>query len=97
MPNRPVAIGVRARDVKTGEQAAKLMWDDASDLDEIRDPRTREFASAVIDGLSAAIAGSAGAVKRMMGGASVAAEDLNVGQFQGLVEVIQNADDVPRQ
>ena len=68
--------------------------DDAPGLDELDDPRTREFACAVIDGLSAALADSPGAVRKMMRSASHAAEDLNVGQFQGLVEVIQNADDV---
>ena len=81
-------------DVKMGQQAAKLIWEDAPGLDELDDPRTSEFACAVIDGLSAALADSPGAVRKMMRSASHAAEDLNVGQFQGLVEVIQNADDV---
>ena len=89
-----LATGVSTHNVETGEQAAKLIWNDAPRLDEIHDPRTSEFASAVIDGLSAALADSPGAIRKMMRGASDAAEDLNVGQFQGLVEVIQNADDV---
>ena len=92
--NRPLAAKSPPHEVETGQQAAALIWDDAPDLDRIHDPRTPEFASAVVDGLSAAIASSAGAIKRLIGGASDAAEDLNVGQFQGLVEVLQNADDV---
>ena len=89
-----IAAGLPARDVEMGLQAAKLIWEDGPGLDELHDPRTSEFASAVIDGLSAALADAPGAVRKMMLSASHAAEDLNVGQFQGLVEVIQNADDV---
>ena len=77
-----------------GLRAAHLIWHNGPGLDELHDPRTIEFASAVIDGLSAALASSPGALQTMMRNASNAAEDLNVGQFQGLVEVIQNADDV---
>ena len=89
-----IAARLPARDVEMGLQAAKLIWEDGPDLDELHDPRTSEFASAVIDGLSAALADAPGAIRKMMISASHAAEDLNVGQFQGLVEVIQNADDV---
>ena len=94
MFHEPVVARSPAGDVEMGQQAAKLIWEDAPDLDELDDPRTSEFACAVIDGLSAALADSPGAVRKMMRSASHAAEDLNVGQFQGLVEVIQNADDV---
>ena len=90
----PIATGLRTRDVEMGRQAAQLIWEDGPGLDELHDPRTSEFASAVLDGLSAALADAPGAIQKMMRSASHAAEDLNVGQFQGLVEVIQNADDV---
>ena len=92
--HRPVADGSPAGDVEKGKRVARLIWDDAPGLDELNDPRTGDFASAVIDGLSAALADSPGAIRKMMRSASHAAEDLNVGQFQGFVEVIQNADDV---
>ena len=88
------AASMRASDAVMGEEAARLIWDDAPGVDEIHDPRTVEFAAAVIDGLTAALATSPGAIKKMMRSAAAAAEDLNVAPFQGLVEVIQNADDV---
>jgi hypothetical protein len=48
----------------------------------------------VVTGLANALASSPGALKKMMRGAAAAAEDLNVEPFQGLTEVIQNADDL---
>ena len=92
--HEPLVARSPAGDIEMGQQAAKLIWEDSPDLDELDDPRTSEFACAVIDELSAALDDSPGAVKKMMRSASHAAEDLNVDQFQGLVEVIQNADDV---
>ena len=86
--------GLPAGDVEKGQLVASLIWDDAPGLDELDDPRTRDFAWAVIDGLSTALADSPGALRKIIRGASHAAEDLNVGQFQGLIEVVQNADDV---
>ena len=92
--HEPLGAGSAASDAESGKRVAKLICDDAPDLDEFHDPRTAEFASAVIDGLATALGNSLGLVKRMIRTASHAAEDLNVGQFQGLVEVVQNADDV---
>ena len=66
------AANMRASDAKMGEKAARLIWEDASSLDEIHDPRTGEFAAAVIDGLAAALASSPGAIKKMMLGAAAA-------------------------
>jgi len=88
------AASICASDAEMGKEAARLIWEDAPSLDEIHDPRTGEFAAAVIDGLAAEVASSPGVIKRMMRVASQAAANLNVAQFQGLVEVIQNADDV---
>ncbi len=90
----PFLTSVGVTDAEIGAEAARLIWDDAPEVDEIQDPRTEEFATAVLDGLTKALAGSPGIIKKMMGSATAAAEDLNVGPFQGLVEVIQNADDV---
>ena len=80
--------------VEMGQRAVKLILDDAPALDDIHDPRAGDFAAAVIDGLRDALAKPPGVMRTMMRNATHAAEDLNVGQFQGLVEVIQNADDV---
>jgi hypothetical protein len=83
-----------APDFERGGEAARLIWQDSEKVDNITDPRTPEFARGIIEGLAAALAASPGAIKKMMRCAAVAAEDLNVGPFQGLVEVIQNADDL---
>ena len=40
------------------------------------------------------LATSSGAIKKMIRNAASAAEDMNVEPFQGLIEVIQNADDL---
>ena len=81
-------------DLDLGAEAARLIWQDAPEIERIADPRSAPFARAVIEGLTASLQTSAGVVKRMMKTAADAAADLNVGQFQGLVEVIQNADDL---
>ena len=77
-----------------GASVARLIWQDASGIDEIIDPRLPEFATAIIVGLANALAGSPGAIQKMMRSAASAAEDLNVEPYQGLIEVIQNADDL---
>jgi hypothetical protein len=77
-----------------GNNAAKLIWDDVPDANSIIDPQTPAFADAVIDSLSRSLATAPGALQRLMRSATKAAEDLNVEPFQGLVEIIQNADDL---
>lgn len=83
-----------ARDADSGARAARMIWEDQPGVDDLIDPRTPEFADAVITELASALASSPGAIKKMMRGAAAAAEDLNVEPFQGLTEVIQNADDL---
>lgn len=87
----PIATGSEA---DLGARAARMIWDDQPGVDDLIDPRTPVFANAVVTGLGSALASSPGALKRMMRGAAAAAEDLNVEPFQGLTEVIQNADDL---
>lgn len=90
-PSSPIAA---ASGADLGADAARMIWNDLPGVDDLVDLRTPEFASAVITGLASALASSPGALKRMMRGAAAAAEDLNVEPFQGLTEVIQNADDL---
>jgi hypothetical protein len=47
-----------------------------------------DFPNAFIDGLAAAPASSPGVIKKMIRGAAAAAEDLDVGQFEGLIEAM---------
>ncbi len=81
-------------DADLGARAARMIWDDQPGVDDLMDTRTSEFANAVVTELASALASSPGALKKMMRGAAAAAEDLNVEPFQGLTEVIQNADDL---
>jgi hypothetical protein len=90
----PSLYNIAEGDAELGAKAARLIWQDAPEIDDISDPRTPAFARAVIDGLAASLEASPGAVKKMMKNATHGAADLNVAQFQGLIEVIQNADDL---
>src|SRR5687768_13927641 len=90
----PSESAVSESDTNRGTAAARSIWEDEGGVDEIVDPGTPEFAAAVVLGLANALAASPGAIKKMMRSAASAAEDLNVEPFQGLVEVIQNADDL---
>lgn len=83
-----------ATDADLGAEAARLIWDDADDAGKIHDPRTPAFARAMIDTSVAILRSSKGLIKKMIDRAAAGAEDLAVAQFQGIVEVIQNADDV---
>ena len=77
-----------------GAEAARQIWKRGRQAEDLVDPRTPAFARAVIEGLAAALASSPETIKEMMENALHAAADLNIGPFQGLVEVIQNADDL---
>jgi hypothetical protein len=79
---------------RRGMEAARLIWDDDPEIDAIIDPRTPVFARAMINSSVTILKSSRGLIKKMIQRAAAAAEDLAVAQFQGLVEVIQNADDV---
>jgi hypothetical protein len=77
-----------------GVEAARLIWADDPAVDRIEDPRTPAFAEAVLETLASELASAPGAMKRSIRTAARSAERLNVEPFQGLVEVIQNADDL---
>jgi hypothetical protein len=81
-------------DAAAGTAAAALIWADDQAVRCIADPRTPAFAHAVIDALSDALRHAPGAMKRAFRAAAKPATGLNVEPLQGLVEVIQNADDL---
>lgn len=81
-------------DFEAGRAAATLVLDDAPEASETRDPRTAEFAAGALAEFSQGLQGTRGFMRRMVDGAEAAAEDLAVEVFQGLVEVLQNADDL---
>jgi hypothetical protein len=82
------------KDRERGVEAAHLIWQDDAGIDAIVDPRTPAFANAVLDTMAGALATAPGAMKRAIRTAARSAERLNVEPFQGLIEVIQNADDL---
>jgi hypothetical protein len=77
-----------------GRNAAILIWSDAPEASRIDDPRDERFASGVMAALTESTRGTPGIMRRVVDNAAAAAEDLNVEPFQGLVEVLQNADDL---
>jgi len=81
-------------DSARGREAARLIWDDDPAMVALVDPRSSAFAEAMIDASAEALRNSTGLIKRMINRAAAGAEDLAVAQFQGIIEVIQNADDV---
>jgi hypothetical protein len=89
-----MTVEMRNSDTALGEAVAELIWKDDPAAAAVVDPRTSAFASAVIEQFSNFLAHTPGVIKKQMRSAASAAEDLNVEPFQGLVEVIQNADDL---
>ncbi|WP_249690881.1 DUF3883 domain-containing protein [Stappia sp. WLB 29] len=89
-----MSVDESVSDVVLGAEAARLIWDDDPAAGALVDPRTPEFAHAMIDTSVTILRSSRGLIKRMIDRAAAGAEDLAVEQFQGIIEVIQNADDV---
>jgi hypothetical protein len=79
---------------EAGHRAAEEIWDDSADAAAVVDPREPEFASGVLAGFSSAMASTSGVMRKLVGHAAAAAEDLNVEPFHGIIEVLQNADDL---
>src|SRR2546421_155026 len=91
---RAVAPAIADMD-RAGREAARLIWDDDSvTAEQLADPRHPVFAQAVVEEFSIALSRMPHIMRKVMNRASSAAEDLNVEPFQGLIEVIQNADDL---
>lgn len=88
-----VPAAKQSLDYTRGAAAAKLVWNDDPAVEGIDDPRTPDFARGMIDSSSRMLKESAGLIKKMINRAAAAAEDLAVAKFQGLIEIIQNADD----
>lgn len=81
-------------DTLKGENAARLIIDNDPAAAHINDPRTIEFANAMMDTAAGKLKSAAGIFKDLIERAAASAEDLAVAAFQGIIEVIQNADDV---
>jgi hypothetical protein len=77
-----------------GRRAARSIWNEESGTDSLADPRIPEFARAFVEELASCLKSLPAKARRSMHGAAIGAESLNQRQFQGIVEFIQNADDV---
>jgi len=77
-----------------GRRAAEGLWAETPQAAEIQDPRHPDFVAGLLHGLHDAAAASPGVLKRIIENAGASAQGLNVETFQGLVEVLQNADDL---
>lgn len=81
-------------DTEKGTDAAIQIWNNDPEAKAIVDPRTPAFARAMIDKSMKQLQDTPSLIKNMIEQASAGAEGLAIAQFQGIIEVIQNADDV---
>jgi hypothetical protein len=84
---RPVA------DADLGRIAARAILDRGTDDAIYEEKLSPEFARAAVDAISDHFA-SQGLMRQILRGATQGASQLNVEEFHGLIEIIQNADDV---
>ncbi len=80
--------------VVDADRAVELVWNNDPSVKDLVDPRNGAFANAVIGAFGRELARTPALIQQVMAGAASAAEDLNVEPYQGLIEVLQNADDL---
>lgn len=77
-----------------GEAAAWSIWKKSAAAREIVDPRLERYAAGVMAGFAAAADSTGEILRQVITNAGASAEGLNIDVFQGIVEVLQNADDL---
>jgi hypothetical protein len=77
-----------------GREAARALWIKGLGSAEFEDPLTAGFADAALAELEQLQQGTPGVLREVLAGAQMSAEQLNVESFHGLIEVVQNADDL---
>lgn len=77
-----------------GRKAAQRIWRKQEGSASIDDPRTPGFSSGVLAGFAEAAAETGQILREVIENAGASAEGLNIDVFQGIVEVLQNADDL---
>jgi hypothetical protein len=80
-------------DAELGRIAARAILDRGTDEAVFEERLSPEFARAAVDAISDHFA-SQGLMRQILRGATQGASQLNVEEFHGLIEIIQNADDV---
>ncbi len=81
-------------DYDDGRIAAQRLWREGLSAGPVADPLTTEFAKDALDELERLQKGTPGILKDVLDGAQISAEQLNVDEFHGIQEVVQNADDL---
>jgi hypothetical protein len=81
-------------DEMRAKEAALMIWNHSPDAASMQDPRSGPFAHAFLAELADMLRAIPAAIRSAMEGAAKAAETMNVAKFQGLIECVQNADDV---
>jgi len=81
-------------DFDDGQAAAQRLWRDGLSAGPIADPLTMEFSKGALSELERLQKGTPGILKEVLSGAQISAEQLNVEDFHGILEVVQNADDL---
>lgn len=77
-----------------GEEVARRLWKLGLDAGPVADPLTEDFAEGALQELERLQEGTPGVLRQVLEGAQISAEQLNVESFHGLIEVVQNADDL---
>src|SRR5215471_16321027 len=80
--------------VSTGRVASRELWRVGVTKALIDDPLTREFAADALNELELIQLETPGALREVLEGAQVSAEQLSTESFHGLIEIVQNADDL---
>ena len=77
-----------------GAALAQRLWQEWDQVSLPQDPRNPEFARAALDKFIDCLESRSAVDKKAIEGASRSAEQLNVSEFHGIAELIQNADDL---
>lgn len=81
-------------DYDRGKESAQRLWKYGLAELQIDDPLTESFSQGALDELDSLQKGTPGVLREVLEGAQVSAEQLNVESFHGVLEVVQNADDL---
>lgn len=77
-----------------GLDAARRIRRKLANSSAIQDPRHPDFAAGVLAGFASAVRDTGQILREVIENAGASAEGLNIDVFQGIVEVLQNADDL---
>jgi hypothetical protein len=94
MEQKAAATQPMPSEAEQGRDSAQALWRHGLNSGPIEDPLTAEFARGALAELERLQHGTPGIYKQVLEGAQMSAEQLNVESFHGLIEIVQNADDL---